>query len=295
MKAMILGGNGYIGKHLVFYLHNLGWDLVVYDIQDEFTGDLNVSYFQFDISKKNALENIDFNCSYLFYFIGLTGTDISFEKFDDFINVNEIGLLSVLTEIKKKDKTPKIIFPSTRLVYKGNKGIGLAEDAVKDFKTIYASSKYNGELYLEMYKEIFNLNYTIFRICVPYGNLFSRGSYGTVSFFLDKAINKQPIVLYGDGSLKRTFTHILDICHQIVEVCQKPESDGECFNIEGETFSLDNIAHYFGKKYGVQVKYIDWPDKALRLESGDTIFNSDKIKELLKMPLKFNMKEWINL
>ena len=295
MKASILGGNGYIGKHMAFYLHNLEWDLAVYDIQEKFAGNFVVPYFQLDISKKDQLGNFDFDCDYLFFFIGLTGTDISFEKFNDFININEIGLLSFLTEISKINKKPKIIFPSTRLVYKGIKGVKLAEDAEKEFKTIYASSKYNGELYLEMYKAMFNINYTIFRICIPYGNLFDKGSYGTVSFFLDKALNKQPITLYGDGSLKRTFSHVLDICKQMIEVCKQSESDGECFNIDGETYSLDEIATYFGKKYGVDVQYVEWPEKAWRLESGDTIFNSEKIKILLKTPLTFNVKEWINL
>ena len=146
-----------------------------------------------------------------------------------------------------------------------------------------------------MYKNLFNFRYTIFRICVPYGNLFEKCSYGTVSFFLDRALNNQAITIYGDGSLKRTFTHVLDICRQILEVAKQSVSDGECYNIGGETYSLNEVANYFAGKYGVKVQHVVWPEKTLLIESGDTIFKSDKIKNLLSTPPAFNLKEWINL
>ena len=294
MKATIFGGNGYLGKHMAYFLNKLGWEIVVYDMQEKFTGDFVVTYFSIDISKKSEIERIDFNTDFIFYFIGLTGTDVSFDKYEEFISINEIGFLSLLNELRKTQKTPKLIFPSTRLVYKGSK-VELSEEAEKEFKTIYAASKYNGELYLKMYKNLFNFRYTIFRICIPYGNLFEKSSYGTVSFFLERALNNQAITIYGDGSLKRTFTHVLDICTQILDVAKQSISDGECYNIGGETYSLNEVANYFGNKYGVKVQHVVWPEKTLLIESGDTVFNSDKIKSLLGSPPEFNLKKWINL
>jgi len=146
-----------------------------------------------------------------------------------------------------------------------------------------------------MFHSLYGINYSVFRICVPYGNMLSSQlSYGTLSFFLDKALSKEPISLFGDGSLKRTFTHVMDVCRQVVEVAELPASDGQCFNIDGETFSLKDTAEMIGEKYGVPVVFREWPARALQLESGDTIFDSSRIRQLLNPTINYSLKEWIN-
>ena len=48
----------------------------------------------------------------------------------------------------------------------------------------------------------FHSHFTIFRICVPYGNLIDElYSYGTIGFFINRAMKGQNITIYGDGSL----------------------------------------------------------------------------------------------
>ena len=42
-------------------------------------------------------------------------------------------------------------------------------------------------------------------------------SYGTIGFFLSKAMKKENINMYGDGELKRTFTHVYDICNSTIK------------------------------------------------------------------------------
>jgi nucleoside-diphosphate-sugar epimerase len=53
MRAIILGANGYIGKHLTDYLNLLDWDLTCYDIQnDSILPNSLIEYFKLDISDK---------------------------------------------------------------------------------------------------------------------------------------------------------------------------------------------------------------------------------------------------
>lgn len=255
---------------------------------------LHVNYQQLDVTDANSVANFKGDFDYVFYFAGLTGTDVSFLNYEHFISVNEIGMLHFLKQIGTFAKRPKIIFPSTRLVYKGESNTPLTEDAEKEFKTIYASSKYNGELYLKMYRNLYGLDYSIFRICIPYGNLFdSDQSYGTLSFFLNKAKNHQDITLYGTGSLKRTFTHVTDICRQMAAVSFLPDSSGECYNIGGETFSLYEVAEAIGRIYDVAVSLAPWPEAALKLESGDTIFSDKKIGSLFQPLVTQKLQLWI--
>ena len=147
-----------------------------------------------------------------------------------------------------------------------------------------------------MYYRLFNIDYTIFRICVPYGNLFDNSfSYGTIGFFLSKAKNGLPIILYGDGKLKRTFTHVKDICMQIEKVVLTKRGKNDCLNVKGETLSLLEAAELIALKYNVTVELTEWPENAYKLESGDTVFDGTKITKLLKTTLQYTLKDWLEI
>lgn len=293
-KAIFFGCNGYLGSHIASDLKTKGYSISGFDIHDKSVINSLDSYNKIDISKIEDLKQIDFNVDFIYYFSGITGTHISLEKFDQFIDVNEKGLLNLLTCIKEQKALPKVIFPSTRLIYKGVENTPLLEDSEKEFKTIYALNKFHNEECLKLFNAYYNIPFTIFRICVPYGNTLSDDySYGTIGFFLTQARKNKPITLYGDGNLKRTFTYISDISSQIINTSEQDKSNSEAYNIGGETFSLIEIANLISKKFKVKVKHIDWPKLAFALESGDTIFNSLKIEKITKAN-EVSLLDWIN-
>jgi UDP-glucose 4-epimerase len=295
MNVAILGANGYLGRHLVnCIISTKDWSVTGFGTKPAFSGKERVEYRQMDVCDQDQVAECgDFDL--IFFFSGLSGTGISYRNYADFVRVNEIGLLNLLDRYKDSARKPKIIFPSSRLVYKGMEGMPLTESAKKESKTVYAASKYAGEMYLGMYRNLYGLDYTIFRICVPYGQTVEgRLSYGTVGFFLERAMAGKPIVLYGDGSLRRTFTHVTDVCRQVVEVSALGASAGECFNVDGETFSLKEVAGMIAGKYGVPVQFTDWPAADLKMESGDTIFDATKIRALVPNPLTCSLARWIS-
>jgi len=293
MKAIILGSNGYIGKHLAYYLNSQDWELRLYDVQNVSSIDAG-SYQSLDVRVKEAVEAIDWNTDFIFYFAGLTGTANAYEQYENFLDINEKGFLHFLNAMRKSNSRARIIFPSTRLVYKGLKNTPLIEDAEKEFKTIYALNKWTCEQLLAQYATYFNLKYTVVRICIPYGTLFSDSySYGTVGFFLSRVLKGEPISLYGNGSQQRTFTHVEDICAQILALTKSSEAVNNIFNIMGETYSLYALATIIAERYGAQVKLAEWPAMDLKLESGDTIFDGQKIKELTKTQNKHTVLAWI--
>ena len=61
MKIAIIGANGYIGKHLEFYLKRMGLEPMCYDIQD----DSRENYKQVDLTDKESVKNIDTNVDYI--------------------------------------------------------------------------------------------------------------------------------------------------------------------------------------------------------------------------------------
>lgn len=277
-KCAIIGSKGYIGKHLEYYLKQKKNDVVCYDVVES----EDVNYHRCDLTDFESVRRIiDLKVDYIFMFAGLTGTYVGFDKANIFVNVNEMGLINLLNCIRESKYRPKIIFPSTRLIYKGADK-ALKEDDEKETKTIYAVNKIACENLLYAYRQNFDIPYTIFRICVPFGNMFSDDySFGTIGFFIRQASNDRRITLYGDGSIKRTFTSMHDLCKQIVEVGMERVSDGEIYNIGGHTYSLRNAAEIIASYYKAEISFISWPERDLKMESGSTYFDSSKIERVM--------------
>ena len=277
-KCAIIGSKGYIGKHLEYYLKQKKNDVVCYDVVES----EDVNYHRCDLTDFESVRRIiDLKVDYIFMFAGLTGTYLGFDKANIFVNVKEMGLINLLNCIRESKYRPKIIFPSTRLIYKGADK-ALKEDDEKETKTIYAVNKIACENLLYAYRQNFDIPYTIFRICVPFGNMFSDDySFGTIGFFIRQASNDRRITLYGDGSIKRTFTSMHDLCKQIVEVGMERVSDGEIYNIGGHTYSLRNAAEIIASYYKAEISFISWPERDLKMESGSTYFDSSKIERVM--------------
>ena len=295
MKIAIIGGSGYIGQHLSRHLVSTGQHEVVHYVRTLPSDPGNRIVKELDVTRIDFWKDFDDDFDQIYFLAGITGTLVSFEKYSDFINTNELGLLNLLNGLRSYNNSCKVIFPSTRLVYKGKENVPLDEESEKEFKTLYATTKYNGELYLRMYKEYYGIDYTIVRICVPYGNSFDKNySYGTIGFFLTNASTGKDISLYGGGSLKRTFTHVEDIVSQMTLVASARASSGEVYNIGGEKLSLFEVASKIAHKYGVRVQAKAWPELDLKVESGDTIFDSQKIEALLGYKAQFTFDQWLN-
>lgn len=291
-KCIVIGANGFIGRHIVSYLlHEHGITATSYDIAPQ---TLLPNYHCLDFTDRNALKDLDLNVDYVFMFAGLTGTYIGFDAYEKYVETNEIALLNLLDVIKKSPYRPKVIFPSTRLVYKGCDR-PLKEEDEKESKTIYAANKLACEGYLQAYHDSFDIPYTIFRICLPYGNLLSSDySFGTVGFFIKQAKAGKDITLFGGGTIKRTFTHMQDLCYQVVEGAFHIESDGHTYNVGGETLSLHDAAEIIAHKYGIGVTAVSWPEKDLRIESNHTYFDDSKIRSLLHMKEYKKLAEFVD-
>ena len=295
MKIAVFGANGYIGRHLVYYLSLIKKQTITcFDIQESFDGKEQIEYIKIDITDKSQFIKCS-NFDQIYFFSGVSGTKNSINNYNKFIQVNEIGLLNLLDYFKDKAVKPKIIFPSTRLVYKGSKNKILLEDAEKECKTLYATTKLVCENFLNIYQNIYGFDYSIFRRGIPNGNVIkSKAYYVTVGFVLNRANNGLPIILFGDGQLRRTFTHIMDVCLQVVEASEHFKSSGECFNLDGENYSLAEVANLIAIRYGVEVQCTEWPDVDVKLESGDTVFDSSKMREILLETLNYSVKRWLS-
>lgn len=295
MKSVsIVGANSYIARNLI---HMIGTDykdieLFLYDREESHRDGLH-NYVPVNILDEASAASINYDVDAVIVFTGKTGTYAGFEDSRTFVEVNELGLLNVLNAMKKAGSGAKVVFPSTRLVYKG-KEKPLREEDEKEFKTLYAVNKYSCEQFLKMYSNVFGLKYCIFRICVPYGTMLAdAGSYGTAEFFLGKARKGENISLYGRGEVKRTLTYIGDLCRVLIEGALAEQCVNDVYNVGGEEYSLNDMARLIADFYHVGVEYVPWPREALLIESGSTVFDSGRLDGTLGVKYRMRFEEWI--
>lgn len=291
-KVAIIGANSYIARNVCHVLlKEYDVETMLYDCKENHVDGLE-NYTQINILDPESVKLIDMNCDVIFMFVGKTGSANGFEDYNLFIDINERSLLNILNEYRRQGSKAKIIFPSTRLVYKGKKG-PQKEDAEKEFKTIYAINKFACEQYLVQYNNVFGVQYCIFRICIPYGTLIpNASSYGTAEFMLNKAKAGENISLYGDGSVRRTLTYMGDLCHILIDGALSDKCINDVFNVGGEDYSLKEMAELIAKKYNVGIVYVEWPEVALKIESGDTVFDDSKLKSKYRIGYTVKFSEW---
>lgn len=293
-KVAVLGANGYIARNLIYVLKRdyPDFELVLYGREEPFL-DGEGNYYAIDMTDVDSVKGIDLDVDIIFMFVGRTGSANGFDEYDSFIDINERTLLNLLSEYRRQRSKARIIYPSTRLVYKGKLG-PLKEDAEKEFKTVYAINKFACEQFLEQYHRVYDVQYTILRICIPYGTLIPEASsYGTAEFMLSKATKGENISLYGDGSVRRTLTYMDDLCVSMIEAALSEDCANDVFNVGGEDYSLKEMAELIAQKYSVNVDYVPWPDVAEKIESGDTVFDSSKLDALIGPYTKSKFTEWV--
>ena len=297
MKILVTGSNGYIGAHLGNALIAKGFQVILSDLQS-----LSIirhpDYFQEDLVNPKILHELVKDVDLIFFCTGKTGTEKEgFNSPSEFVLGNELTLVNLLEKLVKTSSRARVIFPSSRLLYKGCSGVKLREDSELNVKTVYAINKLACEKYLEAYNKCFGIDYTIFRISLPYGSLLelNRLSYGVLSFLVSRAKNGGDLKVYGDGTQKRSLIHIEDLIEVLILGALSPKAKNKIFNIGGpDIMEMGNIICSIAQHFKVPCSQIPWPDVSLLVESGDTILDSSRIDAILNYKYKHSFFEWLN-
>ena len=294
MKTAVLGANGYIARNFLKVNAVSRYGEVYAFGRSPVQIDGFVGYRQIDFDSVTDIEEAIVGCGLIYLFAGRTGTVQGFDDPDSFLDANERLLLHLLSAYRNINSMAKIVFPSTRLVYRGDYR-SLSEDAPKAFLTPYAMQKYACEQYLEMYRRLYGVRYCVLRIGVPYGTLVQPvSSYGTLDSFLHQARETGQISLYGDGSQRRTVTYIEDLCRMLWLVGLDEHCVNDVYNVGGEDMSIRELAESVALATGAEVTKKPWPAAARKIESGSTVFDASKLEERLRYRPAMTVESWIN-
>jgi len=278
-KFSVIGANSSIARNFSYYLKGKDVELKLYDIQPE-SIDGEQGYTCINLLDEGDIDKIDYDCDAIFIYSGLTGGERSINMHSAFIDVNEKSLLNILKAHREKNSRARIIYPSSRLVYK-NSNEPLTEESPKEGLSVYAVNKIAAEGYIRMYNSLYGTEYTIFRIAIPFGNLNPASTdYGIVSKFRHQAQDNGAVTVFGDGCGRRTFTHIKDICRLIYEGAISHKTLNETYNIGGCTYSLLELANLQAERFGARVTTVEWPELVEKIDVPNGDLDSTKLDSI---------------
>jgi CDP-paratose 2-epimerase len=305
--VLITGGAGFIGTNLADRLLTAGRSVLVFDNLSRPGVEENLRWLReqhgnhiqievADVRDRYALRQAARAVEQVFHFAAQVAvtTSLSDPVFD--FEVNACGTLHLLEALRTLQNPPPLIFTSTNKVYGDLADIslsrnctryepedllirryGMSEDRPLDFHSPYGCSKGTADQYIMDYARTFPLPMVVFRMSCIYGpHQFGTEDQGWVAHFLIRALEGQPITLYGDGMQVRDILFVDDLLEAfLLAQAHMPQLSGQAFNIGGgpsQAISLleliDLIADLHGER--PDVHFADWRTGDQRYYVSDT-------------------------
>ncbi|MBT3337387.1 MAG: NAD-dependent epimerase/dehydratase family protein [Anaerolineae bacterium] len=244
MKAVILGGNGFIGSHLVDELLIDDWDITVYDRNPEhFRPPLKrVNYVFGELGNKSLLQKVISKGDIVFHLASSATPQTSGENPFHDIQADLLPTITLLDICVQKRIRKLLFFSSGGTVY-GIPETGIVpETHPTNPISSYGILKLTIEKYIQTYHHLYGLPFTIIRPSNPYGERQNPlGSQGVIAVFLGKIKRELPIILFGNGSITRDFIHVSDLV-KAVKLASLKTSQNDVFNIgSGSGTSLTSL------------------------------------------------------
>jgi UDP-glucose 4-epimerase len=236
--AVVTGGAGFIGSHMVDLLVSEGFRVHVVDnlvggrLQNlrQHENDPDVVVDERDIRSLAPDDAAFAGARYVFHFAGIGDIVPSIERPIDYMSTNVMGTVHVL-EASRHAEAKKFVYAASSSCY-GLAPVPTTEDAPIVPEYPYALSKYQGEQAVFHWGKVYNLPVNSIRIFNAYGTRFrTSGAYGSVfGVFLAQKVNGKPFTRVGDGTQRRDWVYVSDIARAFYAAAVT-DKEQEVFNV----------------------------------------------------------------
>jgi len=255
MKALVTGGSGFIGSHVVDKLRDRDIQVKIFDmIMPNYRTDID--FYQGSIMDYVALKMAMVGVDVVYHLVAVADVKDVFEDPHYSEKINVRGTANVLEAARKNGSIERIILGSTTWVYSDvDKEIITEDTRLSAPSHFYTATKIASEYYCKSYQELYGLKATILRYGIPYGPRARDGA--VIPIFVKKALNREPITIAGDGSQYRKFVYVEDIAEGNV-LALKKIAERKTYNIEGnEKISIKQTAETIKEIIGdVKIEYV---------------------------------------
>ena len=293
MKALVVGGNGFIGSHLVDKLAACGWEVVVLDFQGRrydslpsgvhfIHGDLNQSYIV-----REALVGVDV----VYHLAWATIHEVANQDPAADISANLIPTIHLIEACRLAGVRRFVFTSSGGTIYGPTNQILTTESHPQNPINAYGITKLAVEKYLQMFNHLYGFDFAVLRPSVPYGPRQNPlGKQGAIAVFLYRVSRNLPITIWGDGSAIRDYFYIGDLVAALQAAAEPPLDRERIFNIggsQGITLNclLEKIERTVGKK--AKVEYL--PER--KFDAPKIVLDTSLAKQVLAWEIQVSLDE----
>lgn len=238
-RAIVTGGAGFIGSHMVDLLLERGFQVAVIDNLmrgqlrniEHHKGNPNLEVHTVDMAALPSDSPLFADTDYVFHFGGLGDIVPSIEHPLEYTHANITGTLAVL-EASRHAGVKKFVYAASSSCYGPDPVVPTPEDAKIQPGYPYAFSKWAGEEAVFHWGQVYGLPVASIRMFNVYGpRVRTTGVYGAVfGVFLAQKLNGKPFTVVGDGAQTRDFVYVTDVCRAFLMAAES-DVTGEVFNL----------------------------------------------------------------
>ncbi len=304
---LVTGGAGFIGSNLVDRLAGEGHDVLVYDALARAGVETNLAWLKQrhprrvsavigDVRDGAAIADAAGEASAVFHFAAQVAVTTSLVEPQDDFEINVRGTLNLLEALRRRNTRVPLLFASTNKVY-GDLGDvpldatndayvprepairdnGVGETRPLDFHTPYGCSKGAADQYVLDYARSFDVPTVVMRMSCIYGpRQMGTEDQGWVAHFLIRALEGEPISIYGDGRQVRDVLQVSDAVAAYVAAWRRIETiQGRAYNLGGgpaNAVSLKQLLRFVEGFIAqpIELSFSDWRAGDQRYYVSDT-------------------------
>lgn len=238
-RVLVTGSAGFIGFHVAQFLKEQGLEVATYDKK-------NGQDLLDEKTLAKSLKSVDAIC----HLAAVGDVYLAAEK-PDLAQIAGPTATALLVKAASSQGIKKIVYASTWEVY------GKIQHQPVDEKHPcfpdhpYSIAKYAGELIVQ--SRLFSVPWVILRLGTAYGTHMRKNA--VIPLFIKKAKSKEPIIIQGDGSQKRQFTHVKDITKAFY-LSLADNVSSEIFNIVSqESVSIGELAKTITDRFPTNIEF----------------------------------------
>jgi CDP-paratose 2-epimerase len=305
--VLITGGAGFIGSNLADRLAREGFDVLVYDALARPGVETNLAWLKRrhpekisavigDVRDENGVADAAGHAQVVFHLAAQVAVTTSLVEPRQDFDINIRGTLNLLEVLRRRNEPVPLVFASTNKVYGDLADVGLdktndayvpSDPAIRtmgigearplDFHTPYGCSKGAADQYVLDYSRSFGVPTCVLRMSCIYGpRQMGTEDQGWVAHFVIRAMQGEPISIYGDGCQVRDVLDVSDAIEAYVSAWRRMEAvQGRAFNLGGgpaNAISLKQLILHIEDLLGrpVETHYSDWRAGDQRYYVSDT-------------------------
>ena len=259
LKTLVTGGAGFIGSHVTEQLVKRGHAVIVLDdLSGGFIDNVvdDVRFIRANITDAELVNRLfereRFDYVYHLAAYAAEGLSHYIKRFN--YNNNLIGSVNLINA-SVNTGVKCFVFTSSIAVYGGSPELPMTEETPAHPEDSYGIAKLAVEQELNVCKQMFGLDYIIFRPHNVYGERQNIGDKyrNVVGIFMNQILQGNPMSIFGDGTQTRAFSYIGDVAPIIAEAIDVPAAYCQVFNIGADQlYTVNELALAVAGAMGVQ-------------------------------------------